>query len=152
MQTGKNFQAAKSYARSYVESSDHSGSDSATEKPDADHFTEQLSPSRIEAQLREAIAKVEPWQTRKIAEQFLKRFHQIGLSEHHLQQKLHLSTHHPEQMTADDVSKLAAFAYQTHPDSFQEVLAKQQTLMQFLSNSIVIAIFKLIEAKWLNYK
>jgi len=47
-----------------------------------------------------------------------KHLKQRGLSDRDLEQ-LGLSTHNPKHMTADDVSKLAAFAYHSHPDIFK---------------------------------
>jgi len=45
-----------------------------------------------------------------------------------LERQLGLSTHNPKHMTADDVSKLAAFAYHSHPDIFQDVLRAACTM------------------------
>jgi len=43
-----------------------------------------------------------------------KHLKQRGLSDRDLERQLGLSTHNPKHMTADDVSKLAAFAYHSH--------------------------------------
>jgi hypothetical protein len=53
-------------------------------------------------------------------------------------------------MSADDVSKLAAFAYHSHPDIFQEVMAEQPAMIKFLSNPLVAAVLGIAAAKWLG--
>jgi hypothetical protein len=53
-------------------------------------------------------------------------------------------------MSADDVSKLAAFTYHSHPDIFQEVMAEQPGIMKFLSNPVVAAVLGIAAAKWLE--
>ncbi|MBD2534450.1 hypothetical protein H6G97_35120, partial [Nostoc flagelliforme FACHB-838] len=50
-------------------------------------------------------------------------------------------------MNADDVSKLASFAYHNHPDIFQEVMAEQPGILKFLSNPVVGAALGAIAAK-----
>jgi len=53
-------------------------------------------------------------------------------------------------MSADDVSKLASFAYHSHPDIFQQVLAEQPGIIKFLSNPVVAAALGVAAAKWLG--
>jgi hypothetical protein len=53
-------------------------------------------------------------------------------------------------MSADDVSKLASFAYHAHPDIFQEVLADQPALLKFFSNPLVGAALGLVAARWFS--
>jgi hypothetical protein len=67
-----------------------------------------------------------------------------------LEQQLGLSTHNPNRMSADDVAKLAGFAYHNHPDIFQDVLSDRPGLIKFLSNPIVGATLGALAAKWLN--
>lgn len=71
-----------------------------------------------------------------------------GLSDRDLERQLSLSTHHPNRMTADDVSKLAGFAYHSHPDVFRDVLAEQPAIMKFLSNPLIGAALGAVAAKW----
>ncbi len=61
-----------------------------------------------------------------------------------------LSTHNPNRMNADDVSKLASFVYHNHPDIFREVLADQPAIIKFLSNPVVAGIIGIAAAKWLS--
>ena len=61
-----------------------------------------------------------------------------------------LSTHNPNRMTADNVSKLASFVYHNHPDIFHQVLAKQPGIIKFLSNPVVAGIIGVAAAKWLG--
>jgi hypothetical protein len=55
-------------------------------------------------------------------------------------------------MSADDVSKLASYAYHNHPDIFQEVLADQPGIVKFLSNPLVGAALGAIAAKWMGHR
>jgi len=57
-----------------------------------------------------------------------------GLSDRDLERQLGLSTHQ-NRMSADDVSKLAAFTY--HYPYFRDVLAEQPAIVKFLSNPLV---------------
>jgi hypothetical protein len=111
---------------------------------------ERIPPSQMEPELQKAIANIKPNERDDVARAFFKHFKQRGLDERHLEQQLGLSTHHPNRMNADDVSKLASFAYHNHPDVFREVLAEQPAIMNFLSNPIVGAILGLAAAKWLG--
>ena len=83
-----------------------------------------------------------------MARAFFKHLKQRGLDERHLEQQLGLSTHNPNHMSADDVSKLAGFAYHSHPDIFRDVLAEQPAIVKFLSNPVVGAALGAITAKW----
>lgn len=118
-------------------------------------FSRSLHPSRIpasqmEPELLHAIAQIKPNERDDVARAFFKHLHQRGLSERTLEQQLGLSTHHPNRMSADDVSKLASFTYHNHPDIFQAVLAEQPGIMKFLSNPLVGAIMGAVAAKWLG--
>jgi hypothetical protein len=72
--------------------------------------------------------------------EFFKHLKQRGLSDRSLESQLGLTTHNPNRMTAEDVSKLAAFTYHNHPDIFQGVLADQPAMLKFLSNPMVGAV------------
>jgi len=85
-----------------------------------------------------------------VAKEFFKHFKQRGLSDRDLEKQLGLSTHHASRMHADDVSKLASFAYHSHPDIFQEVLADQPALLKFFSNPLVGAALGLVAARWFS--
>ncbi|MGI8504095.1 MAG: hypothetical protein ACR2LR_23620, partial [Hassallia sp.] len=97
-----------------------------------------------------AIAQIKPNERDDVARSFFKHFKQRGLDERHLEQQIGLSSHHPNHMSADDVSKLASFAYHNHPDIFKEVLAEQPAIMRFLSNPVVAAVLGIAAAKWLG--
>ena len=109
---------------------------------------EQIHPSQIEPELQKALAQIKPNERHNIAGSFFKHFKQRGLDEKHLEQQLGLSTHAPGSMTADDITKLASFAYHNHPDIFREVLAEQPGIMKFFSNPLVGAIVGIAAAKW----
>lgn len=111
---------------------------------------ERIPASQMEPELRKAIAQIKPNERDDVARAFFKHFKQRGLDDRHLEQSLGLSTHHAGRMNADDVSKLASFAYHNHPDIFQEVLAEQPGMMKFLSNPIVMAVVGIAAAKWLG--
>jgi hypothetical protein len=111
---------------------------------------DRIPPSQMEPELQQAISQIKPHERDDVARAFFKEFKQRGLDEKRLEQQLGLSTHVPGRMTADDVSRLAAFAYHSHPDVFREVLADQPAIMKFLSNPIVGAIMGLAAAKWLG--
>jgi hypothetical protein len=106
--------------------------------------------SQMEPELQQAIAKIDPKQRDDVAREFFKHLEHRGLKERDLERQLGLSTHNPNRMTADDVSKLATFAYHTHPDVFQEVMADQPAVLKFLSNPVVGAVMGAIAAKWLG--
>ena len=111
---------------------------------------DRIPPSQMEPELQKAIAQIKPNERDDVARAFFKHLKQRGLSDRQLEQQLGLSTHHPNHMTADDVSLLAAFAYHSHPDIFQEVLAEQPGIMKFVSNPLVAAVLGIAAAKWLG--
>lgn len=104
----------------------------------------------MEPELQRAISQIQPNQRHDVAKEFFKKLKERGLSETQLEQQLGLSTHNPNRMTADDVSKLASFSYHAHPDIFRDVLADKPDLMKFLGNPIVAAIIGGIALKWLT--
>jgi hypothetical protein len=111
---------------------------------------DRLPTSQMEPELRKAIAQIKPNELADTAHEFLTHFKKRGLSDRDLQTQLGLSTHHSKQMNSDDVSKLAGFAYHTHPDVFHEVLATQPALVKFLSNPLIGAALGAIAAKWVG--
>ncbi len=111
---------------------------------------DKIPPSQMEPELQKAIAQIKPNERDDVARSFFKHLKQRGLDERQIEQQLSLSTHNPNHMSADDVSKLAAFAYHNHPDIFQEVLAEQPGIMKFLSNPVVAAVLGIAAAKWLG--
>ena len=118
-------------------------------------FSQSLHPDKIptsqmEPELQKAIAQIKPNERDDVARAFFKHLKRIGLDERHLEQQLGLSTHTPNRMSADDVSLLASFAYHSHPDIFQQVLAEQPGILKFLSNPLVAAALGVAAAKWLG--
>ncbi|MBD2013126.1 hypothetical protein H6F96_03730 [Microcoleus sp. FACHB-53] len=111
---------------------------------------DKIPPSQMEPELQKAIAQIKPNERDDVARAFFKHLKQRGLSDHALEQQLGLSTHHPSRMSPEDVSKLASFAYHSHPDIFQEVLTEQPGIMKFLSNPVVAAVLGVAAAKWLG--
>jgi hypothetical protein len=106
--------------------------------------------SQMEPELQKAIAQIKPNERASVAQEFLSHLKKRGLSDRELEKQLGLSSYHPKQMNADDVGKLAGFAYHNHPDVFHEVLADQPALVKFLSNPLVGAAFGAVAAKWLG--
>ena len=106
--------------------------------------------SEMEPELQKAIAQIKPNERRKVAQEFLKQLRERRLSARALEKQLNLSTHHANGMTADDVTKLAAYTYHNHPDIFQDVLAQQPVIVKFLSNPLLGAILGAIAIKWLG--
>lgn len=118
-------------------------------------FGRSLHPDRIpgaemEPELQRAIAQIKPNERDDVARAFFKHLSQRGLSDRAVEQQLSLSTHNPNRMSADDVSKLASFVYHNHPDIFQEVMAEQPAILKFLSNPLVAAVLGIAAAKWLG--
>ncbi|AFY75812.1 MAG: hypothetical protein IGR93_09980 [Hydrococcus sp. C42_A2020_068] len=111
---------------------------------------DRIPANQMEPELQQAIAQIKPNERDDVAREFFKHFKHRGLSDRDLERQLGLSTHHPNRMSADDVSKLAAFAYHNHPDIFQEVLADRPAILKFLSNPLVGAALGAIAAKWLK--
>ena len=109
---------------------------------------DRIPSSQMEPELQKAIAQIKPNERDDVARAFFKHLKQRGLSDRDLERQLGLSTHNPKHMTADDVSKLAAFAYHSHPDIFQDVLAEQPAIMKFISNPLVGAALGAVAAKW----
>lgn len=107
-----------------------------------------VPPSQMEPELQKAIAQIKPNERDDVARSFFKHFKQRNLDERNLERDLGLSTHNPKHMNADDVSKLASFAYHSHPDIFQEVMAEQPAILKFFSNPVVGAALGAIAAKW----
>jgi hypothetical protein len=109
---------------------------------------DRVPSSQMEPELQKAIAQIKPNERDDVAREFLGHLKKRGLSDRDLEHQLGLSTNHPNRMNADDVSKLAAFTYHNHPDIFQDVLADQPALVNFLSNPLVGAALGAIAAKW----
>jgi len=110
----------------------------------------QIPTSQMEPELQKAIAQIKPNERDDVAREFLGHLKKRGLADHELERQLGLSTRHPNRMSADDVSKLAAFAYHSHPDIFHEVLADQPALVKFMSNPLLGAALGAIAAKWMG--
>ncbi|NDJ18829.1 hypothetical protein [Myxacorys almedinensis] len=113
---------------------------------------DRVSSAQMEPELQRAIAQIKPNERDDVAREFLSHFKKRSLSDRDLEKQLGLSTHHASRMNADDVSKLANFAYHNHPDVFHEVLADQPAIVKFLSNPLVGAAMGAIAAKWLGRK
>lgn len=110
----------------------------------------RIPPNQMEPELQKALAKIRPNERDSVAREFLKQFGQRGISDRALQERLALSTHLTHHMTADEVTRLAAYAYHEHPDIFQNVLAEKPAIVKFLSNPLVGAILGAIALKWLG--
>jgi hypothetical protein len=118
-------------------------------------FAQMLHPSKIshqqmEPELKQAIEKIKPNEREDVAREFFKHLKERGLRDRQLEKQLHLSTHNPKKMNAEDVGSLASFAYHSHADIFQEVMADQPAIMKFLSNPMVGAVFGAMAAKWMS--
>lgn len=111
---------------------------------------DRVPSTQMEPELQRAISQIKPNERDDVAKDFLNYFKQRGLSDHDLQRQLGLSHRHANHMSADDVSKLAAFAYHNHPDIFRDVLADQPGIVKFLSNPLVGAALGAIAAKWMG--
>lgn len=111
---------------------------------------DQIPTSQMEPELQKAIAQIKPNERDNVAQDFFNHLKKHGLSDRDLQKQLGLSSHHSKQMNADDVSKLAGFAYHNHPDVFHEVLADQPALVKFLSNPVIGAALGAVAAKWMG--
>jgi hypothetical protein len=111
---------------------------------------DRISSSQMEPELQKAIAQIKPNERDNVAKEFFNHLRKKGLKEKDLEQQLGLSTHDPKHMSADDVSKLAGFAYHNYSDIFQEVLADQPALVKFFSNPLIGAAFGAIAAKWIG--
>ena len=113
---------------------------------------EQVSASQMEPELQKAIAQIKPKERDDVAREFFDHLKKRGIHDRDLEKQLGLSTRNPNRMSADDVSKLAGFAYHSHPDIFHEVLADQPALVKFLSNPVIGAAFGAIASKWLGHR
>lgn len=111
---------------------------------------DRIPSSQMEPELQKAIAQIKPNERDDVARDFFHKLKERGLSDRDLERQLGLSTHNPKRMSADDVGKLASFAYHSHPDIFQDVLADQPALVKFLSNPLVGAALGAIAAKWMG--
>lgn len=118
----------------------------SSEQPSSVFKSEFELTSEIGSELQEAIAQITPYEREHLAQKFYQRLRSKGLEV----ETLNLSTQDPRQMTVQDISKLAYFAYQKQPNIFQEVMAEQSGIICFLSNSIVAAILGMMAAKWLT--
>jgi hypothetical protein len=163
-------QAMNDLARGNVDSIDDDSDESVDKYENFDDFAQRSSreerrrlfgrsfrPDRIpasqmEPELQQAIAQIKPNERDDVAREFFNHFKKRGLSDRDLEQQLGLSTHHANRMNADDVAKIASFAYHNHPDVFQEVLADQPALVKFLSNPMVGAALGAVAAKWLGHR
>jgi hypothetical protein len=110
----------------------------------------QVPTSQMEPELQKAIAQIKPNERDDVAREFFNYLKKRGIHDRDLERQLGLSSHNPNRMSADDVSKLAGFVYHNHPDIFHEVLADQPALVKFLSNPVVGAAFGAIASKWLG--
>jgi hypothetical protein len=118
-------------------------------------FSRSFDPARIpaaqmEPELQKAIAQIKPNERDDVAREFFSHLKHKGLKDRDLEQQLGLSSHDPNRMSADDVGKLAGFAYHNYPEVFHEVLATQPAMVKFLSNPMVGAALGAIAAKWMG--
>lgn len=114
-------------------------------------FNPQTVPlAQMEPELKKAIDQIKPNERDDVARDFFEHLKKRGLSDRDLERQLGLSTHHASKMTADDVAKLAGFAYHNHPDTFHDVLSERPALVKFLSNPVVGATLGALAAKWLK--
>jgi hypothetical protein len=111
---------------------------------------DQIPSSQMEPELQKAIAHIKPNERGDVAKEFFNHLKKKGLKDRDLERQLGLSTHDPKHMSADDVAKLAGFAYHNHSDVFQDVLADQPALVKFLSNPVIGAALGAIAAKWMS--
>jgi hypothetical protein len=111
---------------------------------------DRVSSSQMEPELQKAIAQIKPNEQGEVAKEFFNHFKKKGLKERDLENQLGLSTHDSHKMTADDVSKLASFAYHNYSDVFQNVLADQPALVRFFSNPLIGAALGAVAAKWIG--
>lgn len=111
---------------------------------------ERIPSAQMEPELQKAVAQIKPNERDDVAKEFFKEFKQRGMSDRDLERQLGLSTHHASRMSADDVSKLAAYAYHNHPDIFRDVMADQPAILKFLSNPMIGAALGAIAAKWMG--
>lgn len=111
---------------------------------------EHIPAAQMEPELQKAIAQIKPNERDDVARAFFQHLSKRGLRDRDLEKQLGLSTHNPNRMSADDVTKLASFVYHNHPDIFQEVMAEQPALIKFLSNPLVAAVLGIAAAKWLG--
>lgn len=157
-------------ARGNVDSLGNSSTESVNEYENFDDFAQRSSrderrqlfgrsfhPDRVpsdqmEPELQKAIAQIKPNERDDVARDFFSHLKKRGLSDRDLERQLGLSSHHSNHMTADDVSKLAAFAYHNHPDVFHEVLADQPALVKFISNPIIGAALGAVASKWFSHR
>jgi ABC-type transport system involved in cytochrome bd biosynthesis fused ATPase/permease subunit len=105
--------------------------------------------STIERELKQVIPKISEEQRFSLAQQLLKQLNTREVKTKTLQQTLSLSTTDPQQMSSEEISKVATYAYQYYPDIFQTVLT-QPNLVQFLTNPILSAIVGIMAARWLD--
>jgi hypothetical protein len=112
--------------------------------------SDRVPASQMEPELQKAIAQIKPNERDDVARDFFSHLKKQGLHERDLEKQLGLSTHNTKHMTADDVSKLAGFAYHNHPHVFHEVLADQPMLVKFISNPLVGAALGAIASKWVR--
>ncbi|PZO38862.1 MAG: hypothetical protein DCF19_15425 [Pseudanabaena frigida] len=113
---------------------------------------DRVTSAEMEPELQKALERIQPSQRDDVAREFFSRLKKRGLGNRDLEKQLGLSSHNPSQMKSDDVAKLAGFAYHSHPDIFNEVLADQPILVKFLSNPIVGAALGAIASKWISHK
>lgn len=111
---------------------------------------DQIPLSRMELELKTAIAQIQPYERHNVAREFLKQLHNRGLTVGEIQPHLSLSTDHAHQMSADDVTQLATFTYHTYPDIFQDVISQQTAIVKFFSNLLLGAVLGVIASKWLG--
>jgi hypothetical protein len=113
---------------------------------------DRIPSDQMEPDLQKAIAQIKPNERDDVARDFFSHLKKRGLSDRDLERQLGLSSHHSNRMNADDVSKLAAFAYHNHPDVFHEVLADQPALVKFLSNPMIGAALGAVASKWFSHR
>ena len=159
-------QIMQDLAQGNVESLDNNATDSTENYQNFDDFAQrssreerrrlfgrsfhpdQIPTSQMEPELQKAIAQIKPNERDDVAREFFNHLKKRGLDDRALEKQLGLSSHHPNRMSADDVSKLASFAYHNHPDVFQDVLADQPAIVKFLSNPVVGAALGAIATRW----
>lgn len=114
--------------------------------------SDRIPAAQMEPELQKAIAQIKPNERDDVAREFFSHLKKKGLSDRDLEKQLGLSTHDPKHMGADDVGKLAGFAYHNYTDVFHDVLSEQPAMVKFLSNPMVGAALGAMAAKWMGRK
>jgi hypothetical protein len=124
--------------------------DSTTMHQGATEYLGQLPPAQFQQASQTAYAQANPAQQQSLLTTLLSGLEGQGVGLGSLAGMLGLGSTNPQQMTANDFTRMADYVRTQHPAIMQQAVAQHPWLMQAMGNPIVTGALGLIAAKMVS--